>query len=72
MQSQEFFQKLTGFFVDDFTELAHAPDAGGAHKAVWLQDCHAIVDIPHDDELAIHCGHVGTGAAPVHVQKRDF
>lgn len=72
MQSQELFQKLTGFLMDDFAELPHTPDAGGAHKAVWLQDSHAVVDIAHDDELAIHRGHVGTWAAPVHVQKGDF
>lgn len=58
--------------MDDFTEFPHAPDAGGPHKAVWLQDSHAVVDISHDDELTVHRGHIGTRAAPVHVEKRYF
>ncbi len=55
--------------MDNLTKLPDSARAGGAHKAVGLQDGHPVVNVPHDDELPGGCGDIGAGAVPVHVQK---
>lgn len=65
----EILQEITGLLVGDLAKLPDFTSAGRAHKAVGLQDGHAVVNVTHDDELPIGCSDIGAGAVPVHVQK---
>lgn len=72
LHCSEIFEEITGLLLDNFTQLSDSASAGGAHKAVRLQDGHPVVNIPHDDELPVGDRDVGAGAVPVHVQKSHF
>lgn len=68
----ELFQNVTGVFIDDLAELTDASDAGKDDEAVGLQDGHAVVDVPHDDDLTVGSGDVRTWTGPVHVLQRHL
>ncbi len=68
----ELFQNVTGVFTDDLAEFTQASDAGEDDETVWLQHGHAVVDVPHDDDLTVGGGDVRTRTGPVHVLQRHL